>query len=124
MLFEIDQRFDDPLELLREREAGVGDAVAPYTGALVRGVIERRERIDEIISTYSQGWTIDRMPAVDRQILRVGVFEVLYQEDVPGPVAIDQCVKLAKAMSTDDSPRFVHGLLARVVDMAPGLSLD
>lgn len=124
VLFEVDQRGVDGEALLQERESGVGEPVPEYGSTLIRGVWAHQGRIDELISMYSQGWTLDRMPAVDRQLLRVGVYELLYQEDVPDPVCVDQAVTLAKKMSTDDSPRFINGLLGRLLDLKPGLMLD
>lgn len=124
VLFEVDQRGGRGEELLQQRESGVGEPVPEYGSRLIRGVWQHQERIDELISAYSQGWTIDRMPAVDRQLLRVGVYELLYEDDVPDPVCVDEAVTLAKKMSTDDSPRFVNGLLGRLLDLKPGLVLD
>ena len=93
----------------------------PYAVEIVDGVKARREEIDEIISTYAQGWTIDRMPAVDRAILRVGAWELLFQDDVPDAVAISEAVALAAQLSTDDSPEFVNGLLGRLQQVKPTL---
>jgi N utilization substance protein B len=92
-----------------------------YTIALVEGVAEHRDRIDEILAGYAEGWTIARMPGVDRAILRVGLYELLWRADVPDAVAIDEAVELAKLLSTDESPRFVNGLLARVLRDRPDL---
>ena len=94
----------------------------PYAADLVAGVISHRERIDELLSTYSLGWTLDRMPGVDRSILRLGVYEALWG-DVPDGVVIDEAVTLARELSTDDSPAFVNGLLARIVDQRSTLDL-
>jgi N utilization substance protein B len=93
-----------------------------YTVALVEGVIAHRDRIDELLSTYSEGWSLERMPAVDRNLLRIGTFEVLYRDDVPDPVAISEAVALARELSTDESPSFVNGLLARIVAIKPSLT--
>jgi N utilization substance protein B len=89
--------------------------------ALVEGVVAHDERIIELLSTYSHGWTVDRMPAVDRQVLRIGVFELLWADDVPDAVAVDEAVELVKSLSTDGSPSFVNGLLGRLLTMKPGL---
>lgn len=123
VLYEADQRDVAPLEMLARRiaEPGTEAALPQYSVTLVEGVVERRERIDEILSTYSQGWTIDRMPAVDRAILRLGVWEVLWADDVPDAVAADEAVQLARSLSTDDSPAFVNGLLGRVIRLKPTL---
>ena len=123
LLFEAEQRHVNVLELLRSRlavpatEAPLGE----YTVALVEGVVEHWSEIDEAIATYAQGWSLDRMPAVDRAILRLGAFEVLYSSEVPEPVAISEAVALATALSTDDSPRFVNGVLGRLFEVKPTL---
>ena len=76
----------------------------PYTVTVARGVTEHAAHIDDLISAHLQGWTLERLPAVDRAILRVAVWELLHAEDVPEPVAVDEAVELAKKLSTDDSP--------------------
>src|SRR3954463_9233321 len=86
-----------------------------YTLMLVRGVSEHRARIDELLSTYSEGWTLDRMPAVDRTVLRIGVFELLWADDVPPAVAVTEAVALVRDLSTDDSPAFVNGVLGAML---------
>ena len=93
-----------------------------YTSDLVEGVVAHWNDINELLSTYSQGWTLDRMPSVDRAILRLGAFEVLYATEVPENVAIAEAVELAKSLSTDDSPKFVNGLLARLAEVKPTLA--
>jgi transcription antitermination protein NusB len=80
-----------------------------------------RDRIDELLSEHSQGWTLDRMPAVDRNILRIGVYELLWAPGVPDGVAISEAVLLARELSTDGSPAFVNGLLARLLELKPEL---
>jgi transcription antitermination protein NusB len=107
---------------LSHRMAMAEQPLNEYTIQLVEGVIAHRERIDELISTYSEGWTLERMPAVDRNVLRIGVYEVLYRDDVPDPVALDEAVTLARDLSTDQSPTFVNGLLGRLVAIKPSLS--
>ncbi|WP_225754498.1 transcription antitermination factor NusB [Actinotalea sp. Marseille-Q4924] len=123
VLFEADQRGTAPLDVLRDRIAqpGTEAALPQYSVDLVEGVMAHAEQIDEILTTYSQGWTIARMPAVDRAVLRVGVFEILWNDDVPDAVAVDEAVELARSLSTDDSPSFVNGLLGRVVQLKPTL---
>ena len=86
----------------------------PYAREIVEGVAEHGDEIDELIETYAQGWTISRMPAVDRAILRMGIWEILYNEDVPDGVAISEAVELATSLSTEDSSGFVNGLLGRI----------
>ncbi|TDC49642.1 transcription antitermination factor NusB [Jiangella ureilytica] len=107
---------------LSHRMATAEQPLNEYTVQLVEGVIAHRERIDELISTYAEGWTLERMPAVDRNLLRIGVYEVLYRDDVPDPVALDEAVSLARDLSTDQSPTFVNGLLGRLVAIKPSLS--
>lgn len=99
--------------LTNQQDAGEGPS-NEYSVTLVRGVHERRERLDELISTYAEGWSIDRLPAVDRNVLRIGIFEVLYSEDVPDAVAVSEAVNLARDLSTDESPGFVNGVLGHV----------
>lgn len=114
-LYEAEARELDPVTLLAGR---VGSAEVPpvndYTVALVEGIREHRTRIDELLAEHAEGWTVARMPAVDRAVLRLGLYELLWAGDVPDPVAIDEAVELAKMLSTDDSPRFVNGVLGRI----------
>jgi N utilization substance protein B len=91
----------------------------PYTATVARGVTEHAAHIDDLIASHLQGWTLDRLPAVDRAILRVAVWELLHADDVPGPVAVDEAVELAKKLSTDDSPGFVNGVLGQVMLVTP-----
>lgn len=123
VLFEADQRGRPVLEVLAERlrQPGTQTALPQYAVDVVEGVVERQDRIDELISSYAQGWTLARMPAVDRAILRIGAWEVLFSPDVPEAVAVDEAVELARALSTDDSPGFVNGLLGRLVELKPTL---
>ena len=86
-----------------------------YTVVLVRGVEEHRERIDEVLTTYAEGWTLQRMPAVDRNVLRLGVWELLWTDDVPDAVAISEAMALVAELSTDESPHFVNGVLGAVL---------
>ena len=121
VLFEADQRRLDPMVVLRERMGRAEPPVPEYTVEIVEGVLAHQERIDELLSTYAQGWTLDRMPGVDRALLRLGAWELLYNDDVPDPVAIDEAVELARMLSTDESPAFVNGLLARLLQMKPSI---
>jgi N utilization substance protein B len=123
VLFEAEQRRLDPLELLSERQAAADPPVPAYTADLVRGVVANRERLDELISTYTQSWPLERMPAVDRAVLRLGSYELLFVDDVPDAVAVSEAVVLAGSLSTDESPQFVNGLLARLMSLKPTLSL-
>jgi transcription antitermination protein NusB len=123
VLFEAEVRGEPVLELLAERAAAADPPVSDYAAALVRGVHSHIEQIDALLAGNAQGWTLDRMPAVDRNILRIGVYELLWSDDVPGAVAISEAVALASELSTDDSPAFVNGLLARVLELKPTLTL-
>ena len=118
VLFEADQRGIDPMEVLRRRIDDPERVLPQYTAELVEGVTGQRERIDELLSTYAHGWTLDRMPAVDRAVLRLGTWELLFNDAVPDAVAIDEAVELARTLSTDESPGFVNGLLARLMEVS------
>ena len=115
ILFASELRSEDPVVALeRAIEAGEGPT-NDYTTTLVRGVVEHRERIDEVLTTYSKGWTLGRMPAVDRNVLRIGVYELLWgDDDVPNSVAVSEALHLVQDLSTDDSPAFVNGLLGSI----------
>jgi N utilization substance protein B len=115
LLYEADLRGDDPVSTLAERIALADPPINDYTIDLVEGVTARRAEIDRLLTDYSEGWTLARMPGVDRAILRVGLFELLWAEGVPDAVAIDEAVELAKALSTDESPKFINGILGRVL---------
>lgn len=123
VLFEAEQRGIDSITLLAQRiaEPGTEAALPQYSVELVEGVCAQRARIDEVIATHSHGWTIERMPAVDRILLRLGAWEILFNDDVPDAVAVDEAVDLARSLSTDESPAFVNGLLGRLVDLKPTL---
>jgi transcription antitermination protein NusB len=127
ILYEAEIRREPVLDLLAERSAAGGPAdggsppVSGYAAELVRGVQAHRERIDELLAEHAQGWTLDRMPAVDRNILRIGVYELYWGSGVPDGVAISEAVLLARDLSTDGSPAFINGLLARLVELRPDL---
>jgi N utilization substance protein B len=123
ILFEAEQRGLEPLALLDERQAAADPPVPPYAADLVRGVMANRERLDELISTYTQSWPLERMPSVDRAVLRLGAYELLFVDDVPDAVALSEAVLLAGQLSTDDSAGFVNGLLARLLSLKPTLAL-
>jgi N utilization substance protein B len=115
VLYESDVRDVDALSTLATRIALGEPPVHDYTVELVEGVHANAARIDEILAEYAEGWTVARMPDVDRAVLRLGVYELLWRADVPAAVAIDEAVELAKSLSTDESPKFVNGVLARVL---------
>src|ERR1700687_4715834 len=124
VLFEAALRGLPVLELLAERISLGSPPVPAYAADLVRGVTVHSARIDELISEYAEGWTMDRMPAVDRNVLRIGVYELLWADDVPDGVAISEAVLLARDLSTDASPAFVNGLLAHIADLKPSLKTE
>ncbi|MFI7493508.1 transcription antitermination factor NusB [Kocuria sp. M4R2S49] len=121
ILFEAEQRHEDAREVMERRRMHSDSLVSPYAEELVLGVTMRRGELDEYLETYSQGWTLERMPAVDRNVLRVGAWELLFNDDVPDGVAVAEAVNLAKELAGDDSPRFVNGLLGRLQKMKPTL---
>jgi transcription antitermination protein NusB len=123
VLFEAEVRGEPVLELLAERAAAADPPVSDYAAELVRGVHAHQEQIDTLLGEHAHGWTLERMPAVDRNILRIGAYELLWSKDVPDPVAISEAVLLAGELSTDDSSAFVNGLLARLLDLKPTLAL-
>jgi transcription antitermination protein NusB len=115
LLYEAELRGLDPVTLTGERLAAGDPPVPDYAVSLVEGVVREQARIDELLSTYAEGWTLDRMPAVDRGLLRIALYELLWCADIPDAVAVDEAVELAKELSTDDSPRFINGLLGRIL---------
>lgn len=123
VLFEADVRGVDPVRLLAERIADADPPVPEYAVALVEGVSAHRARLDELIAEHAVDWTLDRMPAVDRAVLRLGGYELLYAADVPDAVAIAEAVRLATELSTDASPAFVNGLLGKLLSLKPSLPL-
>ncbi|MCD6638634.1 MAG: transcription antitermination factor NusB [Nocardioides sp.] len=115
ILFASELRSESPGEALDRAVAAGEGPTNPFTETLVRGVVEHLERIDEVLDQYSNEWTLARMPAVDRNVLRIGVFEILWGDtDVPGEVAVSEAVHLVQELSTDDSPTFVNGLLGAI----------
>jgi transcription antitermination protein NusB len=116
ILFASELRSEDPVVALDRAIAAGEGPTNDYTAVLVRGVVEHRERIDEVLTTYSKGWTLKRMPAVDRNVLRIGVYELLWGDtDVPHTVAVSEALHLVQDLSTDESPAFVNGLLGSVL---------
>jgi N utilization substance protein B len=114
VLYASEMRGESATEAL---DRAIADGEGPtndYTATLVRGVVERQGEIDELLTTYSEAWTLDRMPAVDRNVLRLGVWEILYAEDVPDTVAVTEAMSLVRELSTDESPPFVNGILGAI----------
>jgi transcription antitermination protein NusB len=121
VLYEADQRDLPPGEVLVSYVERIGKPRPDhldYAVGLVEGVAKHLDRIDELIASYAEGWTIDRMPVVDRNLARIAVYELLYVPEIDDPVAITEAVELAKQMSTDDSPRFLNGILDRIAEFA------
>jgi N utilization substance protein B len=123
VLYEAGQRDADAVETLKQRLAQSDPPVPEYAVELVEGVVGNRARIDELLSTYSEEWTLERMPPVDLAILRLGTYELLWRDDVPDAVAVSEAVELATSLSTDQSPAFVNGLLARILSLKPSLAV-
>ncbi|MCD4526071.1 transcription antitermination factor NusB [Nocardioides sp. cx-173] len=114
LLYASEMRGESPTEAL---DRAIADGEGPtndYTATLVRGVVAHQSEIDELLATYSEAWTLDRMPAVDRNVLRLGVWEMLYAEDVPDTVAVSEAMALVRELSTDESPPFVNGILGAI----------
>jgi len=123
VLFECDLRSSDALETLAQRLAQAEPPVPGYTVTLVEGVVANRQRIDELIETYAVEWSLDRMPAVDRNLLRIGTYELLWLEETPDGVVLSEAVNLAQDLSTDQSASFVNGVLAKMLEEKPALSV-
>ena len=127
LLYETDIRGTNLVETLISRDvpAEGPDArpIRDYTKELVNGVSDNRRKIDELITTYAQGWDMDRLPAVDRNILRLGIYEILWAKDVPTSVAIDESLVLAKELSSDESSKYIHGVLGRIASIKETISL-
>lgn len=118
LLYESDIRGSSASDLmvLRDVPDDGPDArpIRDFTKELIGGITENRRKIDELISTYAQGWDMDRLPAVDRNILRLGIYEIVWSDDVEDGVAIDEALNLAKVLSTDESAGYIHGVLGRI----------
>ncbi|MCW2678776.1 MAG: hypothetical protein JWM62_177 [Frankiales bacterium] len=123
VLYEAAQRDADPMLTLRERLAQSDPPVPEYAAVLVEGVVTHQERIDELLSTYAEEWTLERMPPVDLAALRIGAYELLWCDDVPDGVAVAEAVELVGSLSTDESAGFVNGLLARLLQLKPSLAV-
>jgi N utilization substance protein B len=123
VLFECDLRSSDALETLAQRLAQAEPPVPEYTVTLVEGVVEHRERIDKLIESHSVGWSLNRMPLVDRNLLRIGAFELLWVDETPDGVVLSEAVNLAQQLSTDESAAFVNGVLAKLLAEKPTLAV-
>jgi transcription antitermination protein NusB len=119
VLFEADLRGNPPLETLDDWLRRSDPPVPNYAREIVEGVVGNLPRLDEAIASTAREWSLERMPSVDRTILRLATYELLCRDDVPVAVVIDEAVELAKSLSTDESPAFVNGVLAKVKELRP-----
>ncbi len=122
VLFAADLRRENAGDALDRAVAAGQGPTNDYTATLVRGVVEHAEQIDELLTTYSADWALERMPAVDRNVLRLGVWELLWADDVPDAVAVSEAMALVRDLSTDDSPQFVNGILGTIQREKPSLT--
>jgi len=121
VLFAADQRNEDYIEVLRRRRLNTVAQISAYSEEIIRGVRDHDEEIREFVETYARDWSFERMPAVDRAVLRIGTWELLYNDEVPDAVAISEAVGLARVLSTNESPKFVNGLLDKLRQVKPTL---
>lgn len=122
ILFEADLRSSSAIDLLELRppqDLSQGE----YSEALIRGVSDHREKIDELIVTYAQDWDMDRMPAIDRNILRISIYEILWCPEIDDAVAVSQAVEMATELSTENSPSYINGVLGRIIVLKPSFAL-
>ena len=127
ILFESDIRGSVALDILISRdvieEGPDARPIREYTREIINGVSDHRRKIDELIATYAQGWDMDRLPAVDRSILRIGIYEIIWANSLPDAVAIDEALTLAKELSTDESAGYIHGVLGKIASIKESISL-
>lgn len=127
ILYEADIRGTSPMDILAARdvteEGPDARPIRDYTREIITGVFENRRKIDELIATYAQGWDMDRLPAVDRNIMRLALFEILWLSTLDDAIAIDEALSLAKELSTDESAGYIHGVLGRIISLKDGLAL-
>jgi N utilization substance protein B len=124
VLYEADMREVGARDVLTAALSVSDRPLNPYTVEVVEGVVDHQQRIDDLLGTYSEGWTLERMPPVDRNVLRIGVWELLYADQTPDAVAISEAVALAQDLSTGESATFVNGLLGRVLLLKPDLTVE
>ncbi|MEY4023131.1 MAG: hypothetical protein RLZ23_92 [Actinomycetota bacterium] len=127
LLYEADIRGTSAADLLELRDTTEDDPdarpIRDFTKELIAGVAENKRKIDELITTYAQGWDMDRLPAVDRNILRLGIFEIVWNEDLDDGIAIDEALTLAKELSTDESAGYIHGVLGRISSIKESIAI-
>ena len=123
LLYESDIRKTGAGSLMQSRITELEYVIRDFTKELIDGVEQNRRKIDELIITYSQGWDMDRMPVIDRNILRLAIYEILWSADVPQAVAINEALELAQTLSTEESSKYINGVLSKVVEIKPDLVL-
>lgn len=123
LLYESDIRKTSAEQLLSQRLESLEYLIRDYTREIVAGVAAHKSKIDELIQTYAQGWDFDRMLVIDRNVLRIAIFEILYQADIPTAIAISESLELAKTLSTEDSATYIHGILSTIEKIRDGLVL-
>lgn len=123
ILFEAEHRNSTPLEALQRRRDHTEQTINPYTTEIVDGVITHKEQIDELLAQYAHGWTMERMLAMDKSILRLGAWELLFNAEMPDGAAVNEAVNMAREYSNDDSPSYVNGVLGRLQELKPTLLL-
>lgn len=127
LLYEADIRGASAAELLALRdvveEGPDARPIRDFTKSLIAGVMDNKRKIDELISTYAQGWDMDRLPAVDRNILRLGIYEIVWSSDLDDGIAIDEALTLAKELSTDESAGYIHGVLGRISSIKESIAI-
>ncbi len=123
LLYEGDIRKASAVDLLHTRVTDLEYVIRDFTKELVDGVDLHKRKLDELITTYSQGWDMDRMPVIDRNILRLAIFELLWSSDVPASVAISEALELAQTLSTEESSKYINGVLSKILEIKPDLVL-
>ncbi len=127
LLYEADIRSVSASELLALRdvveEGPDARPIREFTRELISGITSNRRKIDELISTYAQGWDMDRLPAVDRNILRLGIYEIVWSQDLDDGIAIDEALNLARELSTDESAGYIHGVLGRISTIKESIAI-
>lgn len=127
LLYEADIRGTSAAELLTvreiEEEGPDSRPIRDFTKVLITGVMDKKRKIDELITTYAQGWDMDRLPAVDRNILRIGIYEIVWSDDLADSIAIDEALNLAKELSTEESASYIHGVLGRISSIKDSIAI-
>lgn len=123
ILFEAEQRNTTPLAALQRRREYTDQTINPYTVEIIDGVITQQEQIDELLAQYAHGWTMERMLGMDKSILRLGAWELLFNDEMPDAAAVNEAVNMAREYSNDDSPSYINGVLGRLQELKPTLFL-